>query len=96
MENVKKTLKEAQEKKLKERFINGCTAVSRFVKRFEQYIPDFRDLIVPLINGVKDNTGMVRKNAAILLSILAKDEANKEIIRNLHGIDVLASVNDYL
>ena len=93
---IKETLKVAHENRQKERFINSCTMVSRFLKKYPAHLPDFKDVIMILIKSVKDEVGLVRKNAAILLSNISMDEGNKEIVRDLHGIEVLASVKDFL
>jgi hypothetical protein len=47
---------------------------------------------IDLIRIVKDKTDIVRKNAAILLAKLAKDEENNKFIRANHGFDVLLSL----
>jgi hypothetical protein len=94
-EDMKGILKEAYETK-KERYINGCTMVSRFLKKKPQHLADFKEIIGILIKSVKDKVGLMRKNAAILLSVIAMDEGNKEVVRSLHGIEVLHSVKDFL
>jgi len=95
-EDMKKTLKEAYETKKEERYTNGCTMVSRFLKKKPQHLADFKEIIEILIKSVKDELGLMRKNAAILLSVIAMDEGNKEVVRSLHGIEVLHSVKDFL
>ena len=94
--NIRATLKDACETQKKERYANGCTLANRFLKRYPKYLPEFKELIAMLIKTSKDEVGIMRKNAAILLSIIAMDESNKEIVRNLHGIEVLASIKDFL
>lgn len=42
---------------------------------------DFSDLIVPLIDIVKDKTDLVRKNAAVCLAKLCKNEENAVVMR---------------
>jgi len=93
---IKQTIKQAYEKKIKDRLVNSCTMLSRFLKKYPKHISETKDIIALLISTVKDEVGLIRKNAAILLSIIASDDKNKEIVRDLHGIEVLSSVKDFL
>lgn len=45
-----------------------------------------------MIRIVKDKTEGVRKNAAVLLAKLAKEESNEKFMRLHHGFDVLMSL----
>jgi hypothetical protein len=49
-----------------------------------------------LIQVVKDETNLKRKNAAIFLAKLSKNTDNLELIRNLHGIELLHSVSRFI
>ena len=53
-------------------------------------------MIKDIIAVAKDKTEQPRANAAVLLAKLAKDDNLKEIIRDLHGIDVLMSLRGAL
>jgi len=57
-------------------FINACGSIVAFVVAFPERMAEFQSLIVPLIMVIKEKTEMVRKNAAILLAQLAKEESN--------------------
>ncbi len=96
VKKMREVIKDSGEKKLKERFVNACTTISRFLKKYPQYLQEFKGVIAILIKTVEDDVGLVRKNAAVLLSNLARDETNKEIIRSLHGIELLTSVGSFL
>ena len=50
-------------------------------------------MIVPLITIVKEKTELVRKNAAVCLAKLAKDDINGKIMRENHGTEVLVSLS---
>ncbi|CAK68186.1 unnamed protein product (macronuclear) [Paramecium tetraurelia] len=52
----------------------------------------FNQLIPRLLSFVKDKTGNFRKNSAILLAKLTKDQNNLQKVRDLHGIEILQSV----
>jgi hypothetical protein len=73
-------------------FINACGSIVAFVVAFPERLVEFQDIIVPLIGIVKDKTEIVRKNAAILLAQLAKEESNEKVMRANHGFDVLLSL----
>ena len=53
-------------------------------------------MIIPLIEIVRDKVDMVRKNAAVCLAKLNKDEENSKIIRFNHGHEVLVSIGGAL
>ncbi|CAD8101303.1 unnamed protein product [Paramecium primaurelia] len=52
----------------------------------------FNQTIPRLLSFVKDKTGNSRKNSAILLAKLTKDQCNLQKLRDLHGIEILQSV----
>ncbi|CAD8205846.1 unnamed protein product [Paramecium pentaurelia] len=52
----------------------------------------FNQTIPRLLSFVKDKTGNSRKNSAILLAKLTKDQGNLQKLRDLHGIEILQSV----
>ena len=60
---------------------------------FEDRLPDFRATIPSLTTVAKDKVGLARKNAALLLAKLAREEGNKEKMRECHSIEVLMSIN---
>ena len=73
-------------------FSNSCGSMVAFVDAFPEYVQEFQPIIVQLISIVKDKTDLVRKNAAVLLAKLAKDDQNNDFIRANHGFDVLMSL----
>ncbi|CAK64738.1 unnamed protein product (macronuclear) [Paramecium tetraurelia] len=52
----------------------------------------FNETIPRLLSFVKDKTGNSRKNSAILLAKLTKDQSNLQKLRDLHGMEILQSV----
>jgi len=52
----------------------------------------YRGIIPRLITVARDRIGNMRKNAAIFTAKLSKNAENIEVIRNLHGIEVLHSI----
>lgn len=64
-----------------ENFINCCSSISAFADVIPERMSDFQDLIVPLIDIVKDKTDLVRKNAAVCLAKLCKNEENAAVMR---------------
>ena len=62
-------------------FINCCSSVSAFGDVLPERINDLEGLIVPLISIVSEKTDMVRKNAAVCLAKLCKNEENALVMR---------------
>lgn len=75
-------------------FINTCGSMVAFIDAFPERTKEFTPVILDLIQTVKDKTEVVRKNAAILLAKLARDEEANDYIRANHGMDVLMSLRD--
>ena len=64
---------------------------------YRQYIyKQLKRKIVELIQISKDRIGNWRKNSAILLGKLSKDEECKEELRKNHGMDVLMSIAQFV
>lgn len=63
-----------------------------YADAFPERMDEFEKTIVPLINIVKDKTETIRKNAAVLLAKLARNETNEKTMRANHGFDVLISL----
>lgn len=53
-------------------------------------------MIVPLIEITREKVDGVRKNAAVCLAKLSKDEENGKIMRENHGTEVLVSLGNVL
>ena len=53
-------------------------------------------MIVPLINVTKEKVDLVRKNAAVCLAKLSKDEQNAKVMRENHGTEILVSLSKAL
>lgn len=77
-------------------FINCCSSISAFADVFPERLPEFQELIVPLIDIIKDKTDILRKNAAVCLAKLCKNEENAVVMRQNHGTEVLVSLSNVL
>jgi hypothetical protein len=73
-------------------FVNACAGSSAFVVCFPDRVREFESIIPDLIFVIKEKTEVVRKNAAIFLAHLAKDEELNKVVRAHHGFDVLMSL----
>lgn len=62
----------------------------------KSYLPLFKNIVPRLITVARDRTGNTRKNSAIFIANLSKNEENLELIRSLHGIEILSSVFGYV
>jgi hypothetical protein len=71
---------------------NACGSITAFIDCFTDKLIDYQDLIIPLIKVAKDKTDGVRKNSAVLLAKLAKDEENSKHMRANHGYEVIMSL----
>ena len=73
-------------------YVNACSSMVAFADAFPERLNEFSDIIKELIFVIKEKTEVVRKNSAILLAKLAKDEGNEKIMRANHGFDILLSL----
>ena len=92
---LKESLKEAKTDDNQEAwssFVNACAGTSAFVVCFPDRVREFESIITDLIFVIKEKTEVIRKNAAILLAHLAKDEELNKVVRANHGFDVLMSL----
>ena len=76
--------------------INTCSSISAFCEAFPERAHEFGSIIPQLINIVKEKTDLVRKNAAVCLAKLVKDEKNQQIMHDNHGTEVLVSLANIL
>lgn len=71
---------------------NACMIVSQCAVE-ESHLKSLKGTVEPLVKvmhaAANDNRKSVAKNAAIALAKLAKDPANLEKIRDLHGIEIM-------
>lgn len=74
--------------------MNACASATSFLGAFPERVQDFKPMILDLIHVIKEKTGVVRSNAAILLAKLAADEELNKFIRANHGFDVLLSLRE--
>jgi len=88
-EDIKGILRDAYDNKKKERYANTCTLLYRFLKKYSKYIVEVKELLPLLIKSGKEDTGIIKKNVCTLLAGIAIDEGNKEIIKSLHGLDLI-------
>ena len=73
-------------------YVNASSSMVAFVDAFPERLGEFSEIIKDLILVVKEKTEAVRKNSAVLLAKLAKDENNEKIMRANHGFDILLSL----
>lgn len=74
-----------------QRFCNATVVAGDLVEIYGG-LHEWKGVLARLINVVKEKVNLMRKNAAIFLAKLAKNQENLEVIRSLHGIEVLQSV----
>ena len=79
-----------------ERFSNGCLLGGNLVDSFPELCIQFKGEIKRLLDVVREKTGPDRKSAAIFVAKLSKNEENLNVIRENHGIEILASVNNVI
>ena len=77
-------------------YVNVCSSIVAFVDLFPERLQEFQTIIPDLISVIKEKTELARKNSAILLAKLAKDEENGKVMRAHHGHEVLVSLKDCL
>ena len=91
-----KGLTEANESQDWTLYVNVCSSIVSFINVFEERLKDFNCIIPDLITVIKEKTELARKNSAILLAKLAKEEENNKMMREHHGHEVLVSLKDCL
>ena len=79
-----------------ETLINACSLISALSDVFPERQRDFEEIIVPLINIVKEKVDAVRKSAAVCLAKISRDEENAKVLRANHGTEVLVSLGGAL
>lgn len=89
---MKLLMADAHSRTQMDRFVNICAAMSAFVDYFPDWIEMLREIVPLLIEIAKEKVDILRKNAAILLAKLAKNEKLQPYIRELHGIEVLMAI----
>ena len=80
----------------REKFINLSGLISASLESFPTTASDYGELIPDLTKVLKDHVDMERKNAAVLLAKLAKDEGNKAIMAQHHTMQVMMSIGSNL
>lgn len=73
-------------------FCNSCNLAGYLNDCRPELLPLYSDIIQRLITVCGDRIGNLRKNAAIFLAKLAKNPQNLDLIRSLHGIEILHSI----
>lgn len=76
--------------------VNCIASVSAFVEVFPERLGDFREMIIPLIEIARNKIDLVRKNAAVCLAKLNKEEENSKVMRENHGHEILVSLGSVL
>ena len=84
------------DEKIDERVGNFTLTVSRIIGHLPETSLAFTDSIPLLVNVVKDKTGPVRKNVAVCLGKMCNNEKNKEVLRDVHGLEVLNSIMGFI
>lgn len=69
-----------------------CSSISAFSESFQERSEQFSGVIVPLISVMKEKVDLIRKNAAMCLAKLCKNEENAKIMRANHGTEILVSL----
>jgi hypothetical protein len=80
----------------REKFINLSGMVSASLESFPDSSKEYGDLIPGLTNILKEKIDLERKNSAVLLAKLARDESNKKLMNEHHTMEVLMSVSKNL
>ena len=75
---------------------NAALLVCRVVDAAGETAVRYSGLIPTLIETVGQKADVVRKNCALALGRLAKDPSNLDTIRDLHGMDVLRSIAEFV
>ena len=95
-EEVKNDLSGINDKN-KERIINNMSLIIAIMGKYQQMANEVKSIIPLAINICKEKTELLRKNAAILMARFAKaSPENEEVLRALHGMEVLVSVSGHL
>lgn len=79
-----------------ERIGNLCLAVGRISSNCPEASLKFTRSIAGLVRIIKEKLGPVRKNVAVCLGKLCNNDINKEAMREVHGVEVLASVMPFI
>ena len=82
--------------KIDERIGNYCLAIGRIVGNKPESSVKFTSAIPELVRIIKEKIGPVRKNVAVCLGKLCNNETNKEVMREVHGLEVLSSVMEFI
>jgi hypothetical protein len=80
----------------REKFINYSGLVSASLDTFPATSTLYVDLIPQLTEVLKDHVAMERKNAAVLLAKMARNEEIKKIMKKHHTMEVLMSLGGNL
>ena len=75
---------------------NSFLFVGNVAEAHPECLVKLQPLITNMLYIAKDKTGPVRKNAAIGVARLAKNEENLQFIRSTHGIEILASLVNFI
>ncbi|KAL4491781.1 hypothetical protein ABPG72_006036 [Tetrahymena utriculariae] len=90
--NLSTILKKYMHQDEETKFCNSCNLASYINEFLPDLLIEYKETIPRLITVCKEKTGNLRKNAAIFLAKLAKNQQNLEVIRSLHGIEILHSI----
>ncbi|CAI2384675.1 unnamed protein product [Moneuplotes crassus] len=80
----------------REKFINYSGLISASLESFPESSTSYADLIPQLTQILKDHVDLERKNAAVLIAKMAKNEENKKLMVKHHTMEVLMSLGSNL
>ncbi len=92
IENCITILKESDE----ERFANTSMLAGNIAEIYPECSDSFQECIPLLLEICQNKMGVMRKNAAICVAQLSKTPRNLEVIRQNHGIEILASISKFV
>ena len=96
VKETREMLKENIDTWNREKFINISGLISAFLDWFPSTTSEYGSLIPDLTLIIKDKVDMERKNAAILIAKLAKDEDLKKEMAKYHTMEILMSLGGNL
>ena len=76
-----------------EKMVNCSYLINGITDLYPEKKIHFKPMLMSLITIIKDKVGAERKAASITLAKLAADPELEPIVRDLHGFDVLMSIN---
>jgi len=79
-----------------ERFVNATLLIGNLAEVYPECSSSFKECIPVFLNICKEKMGVIRKNAAICVAKLSKSPENIQVIRDLHGIEILSNISKFI